>query len=533
MNKHQTVSIPQPNRPLLWQPLHPFLVSYRQLVGLLILALFVVRLLLASVFPLGTDESYYWYYTQNLQWNYFDHPPMVALLGRLFTANLALQHSEVFVRMGSILSCAAATWFLFRATTLLYSERAGWYAAVLYNTSFYAGIVAGLLIMPDSPQMVFWTFSMWMIARIMKNERNWSNWILLGIGAGLCIMSKVHGVFIWLGLGLYVLVQRRQWLALPQLYVAAILTALVASPILVWNVQHNFATYRFHSQRVVISGWGVQYRKFITEILGQILFNNPVNVALTAWALTRGRKLLQRQMANLSVFLYMGLPLIFILLFVSLFRTVFPHWSGPAYVSLLPVAAIYLDRLKKSALYPGWLRWSFGAFALFVVGWPLLVHTYPGTWGNRSTPALGRGDVSLDRFGWEEGGAAFGRFYRSEVARKSVAPNTPLVCNTWWGAHVEYYFGRPQQLTMIGLGSMPQVHQYLWTNAIRKERVNFSNAFCIVPSDEWYNAEKQYSKYYENIKLVKIITTVRGGLKARHFYVYRLSRWKGLLPVVR
>jgi hypothetical protein len=80
---------------------------------------------------------------------------------------------------------------------------------------------------------------------------------------------------------------------------------------------------------------------------------------------------------------------------------------------------------------------------------------------------------------------------------------------------------------------MPQVHQYLWTNAIRKERVNFSNAFCIVPSDEWYNAEKQYSKYYENIKLVKIITTVRGGLKARHFYVYRLSRWKGLLPVVR
>lgn len=77
--------------------------NLKQQIYFLILVFFIVRLAVASVVELGTDEAYYWLYTQYLQWNYFDHPPMVALWGRLFTFNQSLEGQEAFVRLSSIL----------------------------------------------------------------------------------------------------------------------------------------------------------------------------------------------------------------------------------------------------------------------------------------------------------------------------------------------------------------------------------------------------------------------------------------------
>src|SRR5688572_11380559 len=74
---------------------------YSRYVVMLALCFSVVRLILAAFMELGTDESYYWLYTQRLRWNYFDHPAMVAVWGRLFSLNL-LGQNELFVRLGSI-----------------------------------------------------------------------------------------------------------------------------------------------------------------------------------------------------------------------------------------------------------------------------------------------------------------------------------------------------------------------------------------------------------------------------------------------
>ena len=57
--------------------------------------------LLQSIFTgLHSDESYYWMYSQNLDWGYFDHPPMAALLIYLGHAILP---GEIGVRLVMIL----------------------------------------------------------------------------------------------------------------------------------------------------------------------------------------------------------------------------------------------------------------------------------------------------------------------------------------------------------------------------------------------------------------------------------------------
>ncbi len=505
---------------------------YTRKVLLLILLLFCIRLGLAFFVELGNDESYYWLYSQKLQWNYFDHPPMVAVWIRFFTANLLLEDYPGFIRLGSIVSCALSTWFIYKAVSLIHSEKAGWYVACLYNASFYAGMIAGIFIWPDAPQMLFWTLSMFAIAKVCENGRSWSSWILFGISAGLCIMSKIHGVFLWTGLGLFILFHKRTWLKMPQLYVSVLLTALIVSPILFWNISHDFVTYKFHSERVVIQRSAIDGGYFFEEFLGQFLLNNPFIVILIGMALTAWRKKEITHSPAISIFQFMGIPLIVLLFIIAISRDTYPHWSGPAWVSLLPVAAVWLAE-KEAKIFPSWIKLLLGGFILFIVCWPFVVRFYPGMFGSKDQKDLGKGDTRLDIYGWKKGGEEFAGIYRNAVKTRDVPPNTPLVSYKWWGAHVEYYFSRPAGTSMIGLGPIVDTHHYLWINNWRKDSLNFTNAFCIVPSDEWYDVHQKFDPYYSKIDSVTKIETVRMGKTVRFFYVYKLSGWKNELPIAR
>lgn len=505
--------------------------SYSRRVLYLIGFFTLLRGLVAFTLELGNDESYYWLYSQQLQWNYFDHPPMVALWIRIFTANLSLQSIEGFVRLGSMVSAAGATWFLYKAVSLIHSRRSGWLAAVLYNISFYASIIAGIIIWPDSPQMLFWTASLWMLARIVRHDRDWASWILFGLTSGLCIMSKVHGVFLWGGLGLYMLWKQRAWMLRPQAYASALVTLAIISPILVWNLQHDFITYRFHSERVEVERAIINWRGFAEEVVGQVLFNNPVLVFLAVAGLVRRRRRSFSSMPALTLYNLIGWPLLGVLLCISIFRdTTLPHWSGPAYVTLVPLAAVQLASIDTRRLFPRLLRWGVVAYFLFFIPWNFVLHFYPGTFGTKAEKVLGHGDASLDYYGWEEAGRAFAVLHGRERAAGVMPARAPIVGYKWWGAHVEYYFGRPAGVPVIGLGTTENLHHYLWMNERRAAAVDLSKAYCIVPSDEYYDAHRLYARYYRRVERVSTITTRRSGKPAHHFYVYRLWGWKGVLP---
>jgi hypothetical protein len=506
--------------------------SFRKKIFLLIIISFFVRVIIASFTELGNDEVYYWTYSQYLQWNYFDHPPMVAIWIRLFTGNLSLQQYELFVRLGSLVSCAFATWIMYDIGRKLHSEKAGFFIACLYNTSLYASIIAGVFIMPDSPQMLFWTLSLLMLLKICRNEKNWSNWLLFGVCTGLCLMSKVHGIFIWIGLGSFVLIRKRTWLKMPQLYVAVILSAIIASPILFWNIANNFITYKYHSDRVTINQFEIHIDGFLREFFGQILYNNPVNVVLIVIALTAffKRKIFKEEV--LTLYAFIALPMAIILLALSLFRDTLPHWSGPAYVTLLPLAGCYLTTRKIENQFPAFLKTAFGLIIFAVVAGLIIINFYPGTIGEKSLTNLGDGDFTLDMGGWKNAGKQFQTIYQKDVQSGAMPANADMICYKWFpAAHEDYYFCHPIGMRMIGIGIPFDLHEYLWYNAYRENGGSLDKVYCIVPSNENYDVYAAYSKFYNNIDSITTIESFRSNKLVRSFYIYRLSGWKGVLPV--
>lgn len=505
--------------------------SYSQKVLWLLFALSILRITFAFTLELANDESYYWLFAQHLKWNYFDHPPMIALWLRIFTLNLTFQ-APGFLRIGSIVSCCIASWFMFKAVSLLSNERAGWFSVCMYNASFYSGITAGFLVMPDAPQMVFWTLSLWMISKLTVDDNKLINWIAVGVSIGLCIMSKVHGIFLWIGLGLFAIFYKRKWFAKPVFYISFLITVIICLPIIFWNIKYNFATYSFNSARIDLYGSKIDWRSYFYQASQQIGLNNPFNVLILVIALFTWKKFQLSKISALKIFNLVGLPFAIILLYIPLFRqNILPHWSGPAYVSLMPVAAIAFDKIRRPVHLPKLIGVTMINYVLYLTLCSLFILYFPGTISKSSTPRTGTKDLSIDFYGWKEGGEKFDSIYHTDVSNKVVPSNTPVICDEWWGAHIEYYFCFPSNIKMIGLGKMMDIHEYLWMNLLRRNVVNLDNAYCIISSDEYYNPKVAYKDYYDNISFVKDISVLRNGKNAHNFYVYRLSGWKGNLPV--
>jgi 4-amino-4-deoxy-L-arabinose transferase-like glycosyltransferase len=161
-----------------------------------------IRLLLATLLELGNDEVYYWTYALYPDLSHFDHPPMVGLVIQLFTLN-GLLKDDFFMRLGPIVFSAFNTSLIFILVRKISDERAGLYASILYNASIYFFIISGFAIIPDAPLVLFWLLSLMLMVDVLPaskidREARWKM-ILFGGVAGLAILSKYQGAFIWVG----------------------------------------------------------------------------------------------------------------------------------------------------------------------------------------------------------------------------------------------------------------------------------------------------------------------------------------------
>jgi 4-amino-4-deoxy-L-arabinose transferase-like glycosyltransferase len=252
--------------------------NYKKKTLLLIIIATLVRCIIACCVELGNDEVYYRMYAQYLQWNYFDHPPVVAWIIRFTTANLYFNH-ELFIRIGAIASAAITTWFIFLSGTKLNNAYTGFLAAVIYTATLYGSIIAGCFILPDSPQMICWSAGSYLLIGIAKyshiNRTKKRNLLLFGIVAGLGMLCKIHTVFLWLGLLLYIIQYNRQWLKQPVLYLSGIIALLIFYPVIQWNIDNHFLTYFYHSKRINMAGSGFDTSSFLTFAGGQVFYCNP------------------------------------------------------------------------------------------------------------------------------------------------------------------------------------------------------------------------------------------------------------------
>ena len=518
------------------------------LIWLLVISA-LVRAVLAAWLEFGNDEVYYWAYALYPDWSHFDHPPMVGWVIQLFSLNLLLD-SEFFIRLASIVFMTANTYIIYRIGKDLKDAQTGLYAALLYTASIYAFVITGIFIMPDTPLMLFWLLAVWMAFRVIARRNDEAiqektafrpfdrlkaqgPLILFGLFAGLAMLSKYSGVFLWVGMALYILIFNRKQLKNPYLYLALLISVLCCIPILYWNIDNNFISFRFHGERV--GGGTLNLSTFGTELAGEFFYNNPVNFVLAIIAVIAAfKRRLNLEKSAQRFILCIALPLILVFLFFSLTRPTLPHWNAPAYVLLILLSATYLrdkhaERLPKSiiaALSVLVITLVVGVAEIKTGFIPLDKHTEP--------EMLGRDDFTLDMYGWRQLGEKFADFREQKIAVGVMKEEDGIVANQWFPlANLDYYVARPLELRVMGLGWPEFLHKYLWIN---NERGGFhlgENYWFLSDSRYMKDPKETYQWYFKEIELVGTIPIERNGKTVKNFFVYTCKDLIDLPPTLQ
>ena len=483
----------------------------------------IVKLALSFLLELGNDEVYYYTYAVQPDWNHFDHPPLVGWMIQLSTLNLNWV-STLSMRLGSMLAAAISTWIVFQTGTLIKSERAGWIAALLYTFSIYTSIIAGMFIMPDSPQLLFFTWSIYWMTKWVVKPHLFSriNWLGLGIVIGLATLSKVHGLYLWAGFGGYILFHQIKTLKQPFLYIAAFITICSILPIIYWNIDNDFITYKFHSKRVLHSG--IQLASFFQQITGEILYQNPLVYISCLIPLVRFKKLQTAFQNNaLPLLLWLSLPLIVLFWTISLFNPTLPHWTGPGFIALFLIAGVYWSE-ASNRLVPILIQWAMGFIGVLLIGFVLLVHVFPIQLGAKTPENLGEYNPINDVTGWTQFSADFKALAEQDAKMEAMQEKAPILVSKWFPAgHILFYTARPIQKQVIGIGALEDVHKFAWLNQDQPSLQLGQDAYYIQPSNLPFNPTSLVLPYFEKMGKTDTIQIQKKGLLLREFYVYRFK----------
>jgi hypothetical protein len=499
--------------------------NYKKYLFIFLIITAAIKIIFSGLMELGNDEVYYYTYALQPDYSHFDHPPMVGIFIQLTSLNL-LWLSEISLRLGAILGCVISSIFIFNIGKIISSEKTGWYATVIYNICVYTGFIGGFFILPDSAQMPFYTASLYIMCILIfkEEDKNFVLWLLLGLCIGLATLSKIHGLFLWVGLGLFILLKRISLLKNWRLYVAALITLLCLIPIVYWNIENNFITYKFHSARV--AHHQILWDSFLQELGGEFIYQNPFIFILIIISIVY---FIRKKIFNTKTIwlLCMSLPLIFVFWGTSLFNEILPHWNGPAYIPLFFIAAQFLEDKSKKIFFPNVLKYAGLLVFVVLLSATFIINLSPINFGSQKKENLGEDDFTLDMSGWKNFGNNFAQLTKEDFASGKMKRNAVILTHKWFpGGHLEFYVARKTNLNLLGIGKLNDLHKFAWLNTQHQPLQLGDDAYCIVPSNLPVNVNEVYGKYFTVVEEPVVIDQLRGGKVVRYFYVYRLKSCK-------
>lgn len=311
-----------------------------------------IKLILALIIPLTSDEAYYWVWSQSPRLSYFDHPPMVSWLFWLGHPFEVLGNA---VRWPAILlgHCSLIVWFyIWRELDTDYEQKArSWAWAALLSPLLGFG---SLIVTPDLPVIFFWGTSLLMVLRALRTKAT-LDYALFGLSLGLGFLAKYHIVIFAIILLIY-LTMEKKWsqTSFKNILVTVLLGLIGCAPVIIWNYQNEFESFLFQ----INHGLGREgYNPYWTwsYLLAQFMVIFPTTVFLAL-------KAKPNQLERILIYFGWG-PILFFTLssFKGLVEVNWPIVGYPALIALAVVGAVNTNRFKL--LHASGAFWS----ALFTI----------------------------------------------------------------------------------------------------------------------------------------------------------------------
>ncbi|MFH1367789.1 MAG: glycosyltransferase family 39 protein [Elusimicrobiota bacterium] len=318
---------------------------------------FIIKAMLAAAIPLISDEAYFVIWAQNLDFGYYDHPPMIAWVLRFV---LFFGSSEFVLRLPAILST-----ILIGIGIYLIIRRAEPVKAYLIGILFLISPI-NLLYIPvstDTP-VIFFAFLSAVLLFLAVEKENYLLYLFSGITLGLAFLSKYFAVLLGLAYLAYFICtpkDRKKTTGFAVLFLSVIPFALVN---IYWNYTHSWANLLFNlfnrNKQETFS-----FGKMLLYLVSQAYLITP---PLLYYAYKKRRELFMKVSHSFGyqIFAFSFVVPLLVFFLLSFKKTIGLHWVL-AFYPFLYIPAFFLlteEQLLKSIRFM--LFFSFAH--LFLIG---------------------------------------------------------------------------------------------------------------------------------------------------------------------
>jgi len=295
---------------------------------------FIISILQAYFTKLTSDEGYYWFYSNHLQWGYYDHPPMVALM---IKAGYSLFQNELGVRLMNVIVTSSSFLLLFSLIPEKLKQKNYIYlilaAQPLLN---YFSII----VFPDGPLLFFSLIFLTGYKRLIT-KNDWVSALLIGLSLTGMFYSKYHGVLLLL----LTVISNFKMLRLKWFWISLLMPLILSLPHLLWLYNNNFPSFHYHLQERA-SG-------FEWSLVGQYISQQIPAVGPLFLIAAFGFKSENQFEKSLK---YISLGILFFFLLASCRGFVHFHWTS---LTLFPLSLMAMKYYEKRRKLLNWLAIPF------------------------------------------------------------------------------------------------------------------------------------------------------------------------------
>ncbi len=333
--------------------------AYRVAIILSLVKFILPFLVQDGTYELHRDEYLYLAEARHLSWGYMEVPPLLSIFAWIGSA---FGNSFFWVKFWPSLFGALTVW----TTCSIIREMGGKnFAQFLAGLCLIAGIYARInfLFQPNFLEVYWWTLLALLLVKYANTEEP-KYLYYLGIVAGLSFLSKYSLLFFAAGIGVGLLLTRlRAVFTRRHIYLAAIITLLIAAPNIIWQYTHNFPVV-YHMKE--LREKQLAYVSALDFTKDQFLMHAT---CFFVWVIGLYYVLLNQRGRTYQFIGWIYLTVIALLIASSGKN----YYSLGAYPMLFAAGAVCIERWTRERA--GWIRFAMPAFTitLFIFLLPLLL----------------------------------------------------------------------------------------------------------------------------------------------------------------
>ena len=493
----------------------------------LILSLTFIHTLLAYNLGLSPDEAHYALYARFIDWSYYDHPPMVGWMQYIF---YTLSEKEISLRVIPIVSWMTSLLLvlhlnqkvkikLFDASKLKATPVNIRVSILLFAFSPLLHLLS-IALVPDTlliPLVLLIMSVTWDLIQIEDIDRSsWRNWLQLGVLLGLAGLTKYTAVLFALSAAVLILYKYGPKVLLTyKIWVAIAIALIFISPVLIWNLQHDWISFRYQLNHAAGSNdWilrkCVLFALVVYLAYGPLLFNGIFKKATAIHE--------EKQNEIKHFFLVFSIPSLILLLVLSGRGSTLPHWAAPAVVALIPFVAFKLENInhETSRTFKYTLILQIVSTAVLMV---FLTTAGLGSERNlekisnyKNTDIRSQNNPIADLYGWESAGQRSREITKKYTLEKIAVSNWTLASRIAW-------YARPLSVNVID----NHHDQFdIWFGSLKKNDSILWVDWSMMPFEAPIGKNK-----FESCELIDQLPIIHLGRQISHFNFSICKNWLG------